>query len=725
MNELQIKITADVKDIQSALTRVKKTLKDFEDSMSTTSDKSNGNLERQKGIIEQLNAKINSYKTSITRALSEQEIAKYNAKLQETQKDLARLNALGKVFEQTSVKVKEQTGLIGQLSAKLKELKGSLQQATTEKEVERLNIELAETSKELTRISSLGKVFEKNTVQVQEQTGLIGKLNSQLKQLKLSLQQATSEEEVARLNVELAQTSSELTRINSLGRNITDPAVKSFNNLKSSAGAATGSAIAFNRIIQDAPFGIIGVGNNIQQFAEQFAALGGKSATAGQKISQFFTALLTPANLAILAISAVTSALTFYALNAEKTKSPLDELTEAQEEFNKSLKDTNAILAQDLLNNLLKDVGLLKTENIGGRLIDVPAFKNAGEVVDALAGKFNNLRKGELELLERFLKEELATATRNFANSNDDLGKSLATDDINLYKGILQDVNKQLAFYTDSNKKAKESNTDFIQNAIDEWDLLEEQILYAIQARIRYNDIFNNATSKLTGDEGIDPIIDIQNKIAQGLESMGLPVKETAEQADEMKSIINDLAQSFTGLGSLIGRAFNNPQLGTFLGEFLGFAAKLVAANFKIAGSNAVAGASQASLATGAAAPITLPAFIAGALGVVAAAFAAFGNFGTSGSSSMSSGQGSTFTNRREFGGPVSKGRAYIVGEKRPELFVPNTNGIIVPQVPSMDYSGASMAAGAMAVDVNIRGVSYGDDILFTVQQAQIRRGIR
>lgn len=97
------------------------------------------------------------------------------------------------------------------------------------------------------------------------------------------------------------------------------------------------------------------------------------------------------------------------------------------------------------------------------------------------------------------------------------------------------------------------------------------------------------------------------------------------------------------------------------------------------------------------------------------------GNFG---SSAPSAGVGSTFTNR-EFGGPVSKGRAYIVGERRPELFVPNTNGIIVPQLPSMDYSGASMSAGAMAVDVNIRGVSYGDDILFTVQQAQIRRGLR
>ena len=185
---------------------------------------------------------------------------------------------------------------------------------------------------------------------------------------------------------------------------------------------------------------------------------------------------------------------------------------------------------------------------------------------------------------------------------------------------------------------------------------------------------------------------------------------------------VEDLAQAFVGLGSVIGRAFNNPQLGTFLGEFLRFAAKLVAANFKIAGSNAVAGASQAAAATGAAAPITLPAFIAGALGVVAAAFAAFGSFGTSGGGSVSAGTGSTYTNRREFGGPVSKGRAYIVGEKRPELFVPNTNGIIVPQLPSMDYSGASVSSAMYGVEVMLKGP---DDLLFFVEQAQIRRNIR
>ncbi|MDP9351685.1 MAG: hypothetical protein M3P51_09125 [Chloroflexota bacterium] len=36
----------------------------------------------------------------------------------------------------------------------------------------------------------------------------------------------------------------------------------------------------------------------------------------------------------------------------------------------------------------------------------------------------------------------------------------------------------------------------------------------------------------------------------------------------------------------------------------------------------------------------------------------------------------------RERGGPVSAGRPYIVGEKRPELFVPQSDGYIYPSVP-------------------------------------------
>lgn len=59
----------------------------------------------------------------------------------------------------------------------------------------------------------------------------------------------------------------------------------------------------------------------------------------------------------------------------------------------------------------------------------------------------------------------------------------------------------------------------------------------------------------------------------------------------------------------------------------------------------------------------------------------------------------------REHGGPVEAGQPYIVGEKRPELFVPRTNGTILPRVPS------GMGGGnTYNVTVNTHG-SNGDDI--------------
>ena len=60
---------------------------------------------------------------------------------------------------------------------------------------------------------------------------------------------------------------------------------------------------------------------------------------------------------------------------------------------------------------------------------------------------------------------------------------------------------------------------------------------------------------------------------------------------------------------------------------------------------------------------------------------------------------GGLFGGFREHGGRVSKGSAYVVGEKRPELFVPDVPGRIVSSVPSV--SGASShGSGASKVDV-------------------------
>jgi hypothetical protein len=197
---------------------------------------------------------------------------------------------------------------------------------------------------------------------------------------------------------------------------------------------------------------------------------------------------------------------------------------------------------------------------------------------------------------------------------------------------------------------------------------------------------------------------------------------------EEVKSNLQLIADAFGSMGNQIANSLgiSNRYLRGFVTTLVSATPKIVAAilakseatrraadleniaNAKLAAGNSVVVATEGAKGLGPVGLALLPVFIAGALALVSSAFSK----ARGGGGSVSAGTGSTFTNR-EFGGPVSKGRAYIVGERRPELFVPNTNGIIVPQLPSMDYSGASMAAGAMAVDVNIRGVSYGDDILF------------
>lgn len=50
----------------------------------------------------------------------------------------------------------------------------------------------------------------------------------------------------------------------------------------------------------------------------------------------------------------------------------------------------------------------------------------------------------------------------------------------------------------------------------------------------------------------------------------------------------------------------------------------------------------------------------------------------------------------RAAGGPAQKGRPYVVGEKRPELFVPDTDGQILPRVPRTATRGRGGGSGVV-----------------------------
>ena len=222
--------------------------------------------------------------------------------------------------------------------------------------------------------SETAKDSDKSNVGFKRKIGLIEQLTNKAKGLRVAISQATNEQQIAKFNAQLEQTNAELTRLNALGKSFANSGVKSFDNLKRSSGAATGSAIAFGRIIQDAPFGIIGVANNIQNFGEQFAALGGKAATSGQKLSLFFSALITPANLAILGVSALTAAWQAYSLGLfdaeEKTKDTRSETEKLNDSLNKVVSSLNSVDSARLEGNKNASEELIQLELLNSVLND-------------------------------------------------------------------------------------------------------------------------------------------------------------------------------------------------------------------------------------------------------------------------------------------------------------------------------------------------------------------
>jgi hypothetical protein len=114
------------------------------------------------------------------------------------------------------------------------------------------------------------------------------------------------------------------------------------NDFTSGIRSSNAVAVEFSRIIQDAPYGIQGVANNIQQLTQNYAhytrsvreaaAAQGQTVTTGALVRGALGSLLSPLNLLTLGISAVTAGWVAY----EKYQQRADK---AAREASKSTKD--------------------------------------------------------------------------------------------------------------------------------------------------------------------------------------------------------------------------------------------------------------------------------------------------------------------------------------------------------------------------------------------------
>lgn len=123
---------------------------------------------------------------------------------------------------------------------------------------------------------------------------------------------------------------------------------KGFNKVGKGAANALPATQEFSRVIQDLPFGIQGVGNNLQQLTANFGNLSKSAGGTVPAIKAMISSLAGPAGM-LLAVSVVTSALTFFANSglfkartaAEKLADATKKATEELEKYRDSLTGVN------------------------------------------------------------------------------------------------------------------------------------------------------------------------------------------------------------------------------------------------------------------------------------------------------------------------------------------------------------------------------------------------
>jgi hypothetical protein len=182
------------------------------------------------------------------------------------------------------------------------------------------------------------------------------------------------------------------------------------------------------RVAQDAPFGFIGIQNNIQPLLESFQRLKQESGSSGGALKALASSLVGGGGL-LLAVSLVTSALTVLAQNPEKVAGALnylsgvvDNATENQKKYNEALIDAqgaakleistlesligiakNETLSRNARLEALKAVKAEYPEQLNFLTLETVGSKEAAKAIDLLSDSL--LRKAKIQAAEKLLGE--------------------------------------------------------------------------------------------------------------------------------------------------------------------------------------------------------------------------------------------------------------------------------------------------------------------------------
>jgi hypothetical protein len=232
-------------------------------------------------------------------------------------------------------------------------------------------------------------------------------LNNQLERLqRLASNPNLSTNQYEKLNKLINQTSTSAKR---LGDNIQFLSQQAGGKLTQGTNQANVALVNFGRVVQDAPFGLIGIANNIDPLLESFQRLKQQTGSSGAAFRALASSLAGPAGLAI-AVSALTSALIAFGPEIQEAInkiSTFDKITgEALGDAAKAAK--TAQLDIERLTNIIND-GAVSAERQKDALGDVNKLLNKYGLEIKTVADFQRIG-GEVSQVFIQLKREEARA---------------------------------------------------------------------------------------------------------------------------------------------------------------------------------------------------------------------------------------------------------------------------------------------------------------------------
>jgi hypothetical protein len=145
---------------------------------------------------------------------------------------------------------------------------------------------------------------------------------------------------------------------------------KAMSGASAASGGATASVLELGRVVSDAPYGIRGVANNLQQLASNFAFMAKQAGGAGAALKAMGSALMGPLGI-LVAFQAVIAAIDYFSANMNKAKDVMAEMS--------AQTITTNVAKLHLLREALNDNNVALEDQ-------VLALKKAGTEFDELNG---------------------------------------------------------------------------------------------------------------------------------------------------------------------------------------------------------------------------------------------------------------------------------------------------------------------------------------------------